>query len=254
MANPTSTSERQVRRWAVAPDRLLAWLGVVGLACYGTLWLVHQAFYSQFGVSVFMVGLGQAQMVTTAAVLALWFVPLLAYPVVLARFLFSMKPPRGGRAPVLEAALGAVLLLGTLMLLREGSTLRNALRPTDGEPSGFLVLAVFVGMAGMLSLALLSRGTVEILTFRFGYPLIRPAVKWWMLRRYLGRAWTPEAIFTTYLPARRASRQRAVRRRAHLAPRRTARRSNVPTRATSLARAGVLPCRHGALPHSPTRR
>jgi hypothetical protein len=66
-----SAAEQQMRRWKVAPDRLLAWLGVTGLVCYGILWLVHQTFYGSFGVSVFAVGVGQAQMVTAAAVFAL---------------------------------------------------------------------------------------------------------------------------------------------------------------------------------------
>jgi hypothetical protein len=214
MVSPTSTSERQVRRWTVAPDRLLAWLGVAGFACYGTLWIVHQAFYSPFGVSVFMVGVGQAQMVTTAAVFALWFVPLLTYIAVVVRFLFSVKPPRGGRAPVLEAAFSTVLVIGTLMLFSWVAVLRDAVRVTNDDPSGFFFLAVFVAMVGVLSLALFSRGLAEMLTFRFGYPLVRPALKWWMVRRYLGRAPTSEAVFTTYLPARRASRRRAARRRA----------------------------------------
>jgi hypothetical protein len=187
MVSPTSTSERRVRRWTVAPDRLLAWLGVAGFACYGTLWMVHQAFYSPFGVSVFMVGVGQAQMVTTAAVFALWFVPLLTYLAVVVRFLFSVKPPRGGRVPVLEAAFGAVLVIGTLMLFARVAVLREAVRATNGDPSGFFLLAVFVAMVGVLSLALFSRGLAEMLTFRFGYPLLRPALKWWMVRRYLKR-------------------------------------------------------------------
>jgi hypothetical protein len=214
MVSPASTPERQVRRWRVAPDRLLAWIGVAGFACYGTLWIVHQAFYSPFGVSVFMVGVGQAQMVTTAAVFALWFVPLLTYLAVVVRFLFSVKPPREGRAPVLEAAFGAVLVIGTLMLFLRVAVLRDAVRVTNRDPSGFFVLSVFVAMVGVLSLALFSRGLAEVLTFRFGYPLIRPALKWWMVRRYLGRDPTSEAVFTIYLPARRAARKRAARRRA----------------------------------------
>jgi hypothetical protein len=176
--------------------------------------MVHQAFYSPFGVSVFTVGVGQAQMVTTAAVVALWFVPLLAYPAVFARFMFSVKPPRGGRVPVLEAVFGAILLIAAVMLLLRVAALRNALRVNNGDPSGFLVLAVFVGLVGMLSLALFSKGIAEVLTFRFGYPLIRPAYKWWLARRHLGRVRTPEAILGIYLPARRAARQRAVKRRA----------------------------------------
>jgi hypothetical protein len=141
-----------------------AWLGVAGFACYGTLWMVHQAFYSPFGVSVFMVGVGQAQMVTTAAVFALWFVPLLTYLAVVVRFLFSVKPPRGGRVPVLEAAFGAVLVIGTLMLFARVAVLREAVRVTNGDPSGFFLLAVFVAMVGVLSLALFSRGLAEMLT------------------------------------------------------------------------------------------
>jgi hypothetical protein len=101
-----------------------------------------------------------------------------------------------------------------LMLFSRVAVLRDAVRVTNDDPSGFFFLAVFVAMAGVLSLALFSRGLAEMLTFRFGYPLMRPALKWWMVRRYLGRAPTSEAVFTTYLPARRASRKRAARRRA----------------------------------------
>jgi hypothetical protein len=46
------------------------------------------------------------------------------------------------------------------------------------------------------------------------YQRIRSAYKWWLLRRYLGRAVSADAILATYLPARRAARRRAARRRA----------------------------------------
>ena len=71
MSTVSPADEQQMRRWRVSPDRLLAWLGVTGLTCYGALWVVHQSFYNPFAVSVFMVGVGQAQMLTLAAVYAL---------------------------------------------------------------------------------------------------------------------------------------------------------------------------------------
>ena len=100
-------------------------------------------------------------MVTTSAVIALWVVPLLAYPVVLARFLFSVKPPRAGRAPILEAAIGATLFIGTVIILVTVAALRTGLDTTGNGPSGFGILALLIGMVGMLSLVLLLKGVLQ---------------------------------------------------------------------------------------------
>jgi hypothetical protein len=210
MASPT---EKQLRRWKVAPDRLLAWLGVTGLACYGALWVVHQAFYSEFGVSVFTVGVGQAQMVTSAAVFALWLVPPIIYPAVLVRFVFSTAIPKGARVPALEAAFGLVLLAGTVMLFVWVAPLPDTLRGTDNNLSGLFVLVFFVASAAFLSIVLLFKVANDLLRLKV-YPLALSVVKWWRIRRYLRRNSSSEAVWRIYMPARRIARKRAARRRA----------------------------------------
>jgi hypothetical protein len=183
----------------------------VGLAYYGALWLIHQSFYRAFGLSVSMVGVGQAEMVTSAAVFALWVGPLLAYPAVIVRFLFSRAQ---GRAALLEATFGAILLIGTVLLL-QWAPLKDAMRDLDGNsPSGLGILAMFLAMVALLSFVLFVKGLGDLSAAAVFYRGIRPAYKRWQVRRYLGRVRTTEAVFTTYVPARRTARRRAARRRA----------------------------------------
>lgn len=211
MADPASVSGSQAGRRRIAPERILAWLSVVGLAYYGALWLIHQSFYRAFGLSVSMVGVGQAEMVTSAAVFALWVGPLLAYPAVIVRFLFSRAR---GRGALLEAIFGAVLLIGMLLLLQL-APLEDAMRDIDGSsPSGLGILAMFLAMVALLSFVLFVKGLGDLSAAFLFYRGIRPAYKWWLVRRYLGRPRTTEAVFTTYVRARRAARRRAASRRA----------------------------------------
>src|SRR6266540_1949226 len=103
MASPPPTS-RQPCRWAVPPERVLAWLTLLGLVCYGALWFVHGVFYGAFGVSLAMVGVGQTEIVTKAAVFALLFALLLVYPAVMIRVYFLAILP-GSRPRWRPAAL-----------------------------------------------------------------------------------------------------------------------------------------------------
>jgi hypothetical protein len=153
------------------PDRTRSYIDVT-CGSRGVLWLIHQSFYRAFGLSVSMVGVGQAEMVTSAAVFALWVGPLLAYPAVIVRFLFSRAQ---GRAALLEATFGAVLLIGTMLLLQWAS-LKDAMRDLDGNsPSGLGILAMFFAMVALLSFVLFVKGLGDLSATAVFYRGIRPA-------------------------------------------------------------------------------
>jgi hypothetical protein len=212
MSTVSPADEQQMRRWRVSPDRSLAWLGVTGLTCYGALWVVHQSFYNPFAVSVFMVGVGQAQMLTLAAVYALWLVPPFIYPAVLVRFLFSTGFPKSARVPVLEAAFGALLLSGIVFLFVRVASLRAL--GSGNNLSVLYVLTFFATSVGLLGFALLFKGITDLMSLK-AYPFVgRPVIRWWRIRKHLGRTSTSKAVWSTYLPARRRARKQATARRA----------------------------------------
>jgi hypothetical protein len=75
-------------------------------------------------------------------------------------------------------------------------------------------VAVFVGMTAFLGAVLLVRALRDLLLSRSHYRWVRQVRKWLLLRQYLGKDASAEAVIATYLPSRRAARQRAARRRA----------------------------------------
>jgi hypothetical protein len=233
MASPATTGG-QARRWAVPPERTLAWLSLLGLVCYGALWFVHQSFYSVFGVSLATVGVGQAQIVTSAAVVALLLALLVTSLAVIFRLPYTRRPSPW-RVALLEGIAGAVLAGVALALL---TPLARAARGAKGGPSDVLLTVVFfVVMVSLLGAALAVRGLGDLL-IRWCLRWLYQVRKRLLVRRYLGQDVTTEAVIATYLPARRAARRRIARRRARRAA--WGRDLRVASRTYRLAGAAVL--------------
>jgi len=199
----------------VPPERVLAWLTLLGLVCYGALWFVHGVFYGAFGVSLAMVGVGQTEIVTKAAVFALLFALLLVYPAVMIRVYFLAILPGSRprwRPAALEMLAGALLLGGAWMLLLPGTPLHQALRAANGGRFGLVTLALFLVMTSVLGALLSAKGLMDFLASRPVNRWMRQADLWW-LRRHRGQGANAEEVIAIYREARRKARRRATRRR-----------------------------------------